>query len=178
MNREINEIKLGEGSAGKSNFVFLWISTLVILLDQLTKYLIRANLGYGETIYVTKKLFWLTYVRNTGAAFSFSFGDDALNKIVFIVVSSLASVFLLILIKKTKSKTELIAYTLILGGAMGNLIDRIFLGSVTDFLWCDFPDWIMHRWPVFNIADSSIVVAIVILVLYTLFWEKKKVEDQ
>ena len=178
MNQVLNKIQTEKSSAGKSNFVFLWISIVVIFLDQLTKHLIRANLDYGEIIKITEKLFWLTYIRNTGAAFSFSFGDAALNKIIFIVVSSLASVLLIVLIKKSKSKLETIAYSLILGGALGNLIDRIFLGSVTDFLWCDFPDWIMHRWPVFNLADSSIVVAIVILVLYTLFWEKKKVEDQ
>ena len=180
MTQEINEIQPVEilKEKPKNNYVFLWISTIIIILDQITKYIIRTNLDYGEIIRVTKKFFWITYVRNTGAAFSFSFGDAVLNKIIFIVISSLASVMLVILIKKSNAKIETIAYSLILGGAIGNLIDRIFLGSVTDFLWCDFPDWIMHRWPVFNIADSSIVVAIVILVFYTLFLEKKNVEDK
>ncbi len=63
---------------------------------------------------------------------------------------------------------------MILGGAFGNLIDRIFFGGVTDFIWWDFPDFIMERWPVFNIADSSIVVAICLLVVYYLFFREEK----
>ena len=161
----------------KSNFVWLWLTAVIILLDQISKYLVKSSIDYGEIIKVTPKLFWLTHIRNTGAAFSLSLGDATLNKAVFIAVSSLASLLLIFLIKKAVRKMEVIAYALILGGAIGNLIDRIFFGAVTDFLWLDFPDFIMHRWPVFNLADSSIVIAIVILVLYTLFWEKKKGEE-
>ena len=58
---------------------------------------------------------------------------------------------------------------MILGGAIGNLTDRIIFGSVTDFIWCDFPDFIMQRWPIFNIADSSIVIAMILLFISTIF---------
>jgi signal peptidase II len=181
LKQEINENhqeEISEKKSYKPSYVYLWISFVVIIFDQITKYLIRSNLDYGEIIKVTQKFLWITYIRNTGAAFSLSFGDAGLNKIIFIIVSSIASAMLFFLIKKSQTKIETIAFSLILGGAIGNLIDRIFLGSVTDFIWCDFPDWIMQRWPVFNIADSSIVVAITILVIYTLFLEKKKVEDK
>ena len=161
-----------------NNLIYLWISLGVIVFDQLTKYLIRSNLEYGEILRITRKLIWITNIKNTGAAFSFSFGSVGLNRIIFISVSILASIMLIYLIRKTSSKMELISYSLILGGAVGNLIDRIVFGGVTDFIWCDFPDFIMRRWPVFNIADSSIVVAITIMIIYTLFFGKQPVEDE
>jgi signal peptidase II len=178
LNQIISEAKTQEQPIKDKNWNWFGISVIIILLDQISKYFVRVNIDYGDIVRVTTKFFWLTNIRNTGAAFSFSFGNASVNRLVFIVISSLAAILLIYLILKSKNRTESFAYALILGGALGNLIDRIFLGSVTDFLWCDFPDWIMHRWPVFNIADSSIVVAIVILILYTLFWEKKKVEDK
>ncbi len=162
----------------RSNLLYLIISIGIIALDQITKYLIRANLEYGEILRITPKFIWITYVKNTGAAFSFSFGSVGLNKIIFISVSIIASIMLVYLITKTKSKLELISYSLILGGAVGNLIDRIFIGGVTDFIWCDFPDFIMRRWPVFNVADSSIVVAITIMIIFTLFFNKQPSEDK
>jgi signal peptidase II len=135
---------------------------------------VRASLPfYGEPIKITSQFFWLTHVQNTGAAFSLSLGSAVVNRIFFIVFSIIAIVILFFMQKKTESKVEKIAYSMILGGAFGNLIDRIFFGGVTDFIWWDFPDFIMERWPVFNIADSSIVVAICLLVVYYLFFEKK-----
>jgi len=162
----------------RSNFLYLIISIVIITLDQITKYMIRANLEYGEILRITPKFIWITYVKNTGAAFSFSFGSVELNKVIFISVSIIASIMLVYLIKKTTSKLELISYSLILGGAVGNLIDRIFIGGVTDFIWCDFPDFIMRRWPVFNVADSSIVVAITLMIIFTLFFNKQPSEDK
>ncbi len=171
--------ELGAKSAIKrNNLIYLLISIGIIALDQITKYLIRANLEYGEIWHITPKFIWITYVRNTGAAFSFSFGSDGLNKMIFITVSIIATIILVYLIMKTKSRLELISYSLILGGAVGNLIDRIFIGSVTDFIWCDFPDVIMRRWPVFNVADSSIVVAITLMIIFTLFFNKQPSEDK
>jgi signal peptidase II len=115
----------------------------------------------------------LTNVQNTGAAFSLSLGDDTLNRIFFIFFSIIAIIILFFMQRKTELKVEKIAFSMILGGAIGNLIDRIFIGGVTDFIWWDFPDFIMERWPVFNLADSSIVVALSLLVFYYLFFEKR-----
>ena len=147
---------------------------MIIFLDQISKYLVRESMVAGEIIKLTPKFFWLTYVQNTGAAFSFSLGNVTLNRIFFIVFTSIAAVFIFFLLIRTKIIAEKWAYALILGGAIGNLIDRILLGSVTDFIWWDFPDFIMQRWPVFNIADSSIVLAMTILIIFYVFFDKKK----
>ena len=73
-----------------------------------------------------------------------------------------------------KKKLELWAFTFILGGAIGNLIDRAMYGKVIDFIDCDFPDIIMTRWPIFNIADSFVTVGMVFLAIQYLFLEKKE----
>ncbi len=159
-------------------YAYLWITLVIIIIDQLSKLLIRNLLELGEIIKITPKIIWITYVQNTGAAFSLSFGTPGLNKIVFIIVSLLAIFLIFYLLSKTSSKIEKISFALILGGAVGNLIDRIALGKVTDFIWCDFPDVIMTRWPVFNIADSSIVIAIAIMVGYTIFHRDKAMEEK
>ena len=159
-------------------YAYLWITLVVIIIDQVSKLLVRNLLELGEIVKITPKIIWITYVQNTGAAFSISFGTPGLNKIVFIFVSLLAIFLIFYLLSKTSSKIEKISFALILGGALGNLIDRIALGSVIDFIWCDFPDVIMTRWPVFNIADSSIVIAIAIMVVYTIFHRDKAVEEK
>ena len=153
---------------------YLWITFLIILLDQFSKYEIRKMIQYGHTIKLTKKIFWLTNITNHGAAFSFSIGSDSLNRLFFIVFSIITIIVIFYLALKTKSKLEIIAFFLILGGAFGNLIDRIIHGGVTDFVWVDFPDFIMERWPVFNIADSSIFVALGLLIIKSLFFTEKK----
>ena len=159
-------------------YVYLWITLVIIIIDQLSKLLVRNLLELGEIVKITPKIIWITYVQNIGAAFSLSFGTPGLNKIVFIILSLLAIFLISYLLSKTSSKTEKISFALILGGAVGNLIDRITLGKVTDFIWCDFPDAIMTRWPVFNIADSSIVIAIAIMVVYTIFHRDKAVGEK
>ncbi len=156
---------------------YLWVSVLVIFLDQISKIVIRKFIVLHETIKITPKFFWLTHVENEGAAFSLSFGNPIINRIIFIIVSIIAVILILRLKAKTTLKIEHIIYTLILGGAIGNLIDRVIFGSVTDFIWWDFPDFIMPRWPVFNIADSSIVIAISLIVITSVF-HKKNLEDK
>ncbi len=159
-------------------FHYFWIPLVVIVVDQISKILVRNYIAVGEVIKITRKFIWITCVQNTGAAFSFSFGNAITNKIMFISITIIAIILIIYFIKKSKSKLEIISFALILGGAVGNLIDRILIGSVTDFIWCDFPDFIMKRWPVFNIADSSIVIAICLMIGYTLFHRKDPVEDK
>lgn len=149
------------------------LSLMILIADQVTKYLIRINFAEGETLKLTEKLIWFTYVENTGAAFSFSLGNPVLNRIIFSIITFIAVIIVVILIKKAKHPLETAGFSLVLAGAAGNLIDRALKGSVTDFINCDFPDFIMTRWPIFNIADSSLVIAIVILSIYFLFIEQK-----
>ncbi|MCD4795866.1 MAG: signal peptidase II [Candidatus Cloacimonetes bacterium] len=159
-------------------FHYFWIPLAVIILDQISKILVRNYIAVGDVIKITRKFIWITCVQNTGAAFSFSFGNAIINKIIFISITIVAIILIIYFIKKSNSRLEIISFALILGGAVGNLIDRIVIGSVTDFIWCDFPDFLMKRWPVFNIADSSIVIAICLMIGYTLFYRKDPVEDK
>jgi len=170
----VSEIKQERLKFPLENLRYFLITLIVIFFDQLSKILIRSLLTKSEIVFVTPKFFWLTNIENTGAAFSFSLGSPEVNRLIFIVVSCLASVLLIYLILHSDKKLEQVSYSLILGGALGNLIDRIIFGSVTDFLWCDFPDFIMERWPVFNLADSSIVIAITILIIGSIFEPKTK----
>ncbi|HOE91886.1 MAG TPA: signal peptidase II [Candidatus Cloacimonadota bacterium] len=158
-----------------NNFQYLWISLIVIILDQVTKILVRLKMS-RQSIEVLGDFFRLTHVQNCGAAFSLSLGGPLINRIVFAAITILFLVVILYILHKSHSKAEHIAYPLVVGGAIGNLIDRIFIGSVTDFLDFDFPDFIMQRWPIFNVADSAIVVAITILLIYFIFFEKKAME--
>ncbi len=155
-----------------------WVSLIVIIFDQVSKYVVRSSIEPGQIIKLTPKLVWLTSIQNTGAAFSFSFGNPLLNRILFIIISIFAIILIVFLSVKSKNKLEIFSFALILGGAIGNLVDRIFMGSVTDFIWCDFPDVIMTRWPVFNIADSSIVIAIVLMIASTIFIKETHKEKE
>lgn len=156
------------------NMKWLWLSCFVIVLDQVTKAIIRHTMTEGQSLNVWDKIIMLTYAQNTGAAFSLSLGNPAINRIFFIVIPIIAVGFVLYLLNLSTSKWQNVGLSLVVGGAIGNLIDRIMLGSVTDFVDCDFPDFIMQRWPIFNVADSSIVIAMFILAFYILFLERKK----
>ncbi|MDP8321662.1 MAG: signal peptidase II [Candidatus Stygibacter australis] len=156
---------------------YFLIPLIVVILDQISKIYIRNNMYPGESWKITPKYLWITFVQNTGAAFSFTLGNIGLNRILFSAITFLAILALSFLVIKTHKKIEAVGFSLIMGGATGNLIDRIWLGKVTDFINCDFPDFIMERWPVFNVADSSIVVGVSLLVLFYLFFDKEHKEQ-
>jgi signal peptidase II len=151
------------------NIRYFLLTIFILVLDQFSKYLIRLNFIEGETLRLTPKFFWLTYVENTGAAFSFSIGSPGLNRLLFSIITFLAAIFVTWLLLKAKHPLEKLGFSLVLAGALGNLIDRVSKGSVTDFVDWDFPNFIMERWPIFNVADSSLVLAIVLLSIYFLF---------
>ncbi|MDY6914805.1 MAG: signal peptidase II [Candidatus Cloacimonadota bacterium] len=153
------------------NLRYLWLSFFIIVLDQFSKWFIRNAVEFppGGSIKLTPSFFWITHVQNHGAAFGISPAHSGFNRVFFSVVTIVVLGLIIYLLRKTNIKTERVSYALIIGGAIGNLIDRIVLGSVTDFLDFDFPNfiakiWGSTRWPVFNIADSAIVIAIIILI--------------
>lgn len=146
-------------------FRYLWIAAVIILLDQLIKIVVKLNLPLYESRQVLGDLVMLTHVQNTGAAFSISLGSPEFNRIFFIVMTVLAVFFVLYMIYRSNTKLQRIALSMVVGGAVGNVIDRILFGYVTDFVDVDFPNIIMQRWPVFNVADSSIVIAMGLLIL-------------
>jgi len=160
------------------NRKYFLIPIIVVILDQISKIYIRNNMLPDESWEITPKLIWITFVQNTGAAFSFTLGNIGLNRIIFSAITFLAILVIAFLVIKTVKKTEAVGFSLIMGGAAGNLIDRIWLGKVTDFINCDFPDFIMERWPVFNVADSSIVVGVSLLVLFYLFFDREPKEQK
>ena len=144
----------------KNVFVFS-VALVIVVLDQFTKFLVRQNFKLNDSIPVVKNIFYLSYVTNTGSAFSMFQGIN----IVFIFISFGVIFGIVYSLKKIKEKEKAkpFAVALLLGGAAGNLIDRLAYGHVTDFL--DF-----RIWPVFNVADSAITVSIVMLVI--LLWKE------
>ena len=146
----------------KINKTFL-IAFLIIIIDQISKFLIRNNIDLNSSISIINNVFHLTYISNTGSVFGL-LKNVAFINIILIVVSFIVIGVLTYYILKLKDEKSLpIALGLILGGTIGNLIDRIFFGHVIDFL--DF-----RIWPIFNVADSAITISIIFLVFY--FWKK------
>ena len=161
------------GERGK----FLWVSIValaIVLLDQVTKLWVAASMRLHESIPVIPDFFSLTYVRNTGAAFSMFAGHDASYRVpFFIVVSLIAAGVIVSLIRSTPSsqKLALLGCALVLGGAVGNLIDRIAYGEVIDFLDVYWGDW---HWPAFNVADSAITSGVVLLLFRGVFFGQRE----
>ena len=140
----------------------LAVAAVLVIADQWTKYSITSNLHYGESV-VIASFFNLVLVYNKGAAFSFLSGAGGWQRVFFIGIASVASIVLMWLIVKHESeKLFRWGLTLILGGAIGNLIDRIAYGHVIDFLDFHVAGW--HFWA-FNVADSAITVGAALLIL-------------
>lgn len=137
----------------------LLVIGLVITSDQLSKLWIRTNLTIGESLSLIDRLS-LIHIRNTGSAF----GLLANQTFLIIVISIAALLFILLFLRYLSPATKLsvVSIGLIMGGALGNLIDRIRYGSVTDFIY--FRLWGNFHWPAFNIADASIVVGVCLLI--------------
>lgn len=141
----------------------------VIILDQWTKYAIHTGFRWGESRPIWENFFALTYVRNSGAAFGILHRAPAWFRDPFFLVVSLVAlvVIVFLFIRLTMSqKSIIVALSLILGGAVGNLIDRLRFGFVIDFL--DFHWKEVYHWPSFNVADSCIVVGVGLLFLNSL----------
>src|SRR5579875_3099282 len=147
----------------------LLIAVLVILADRLSKLWIVAHIPSGHAIPVIPHVFRLTHVLNTGAAFSLFEGarNPFLVRYALITFSILAAIAVLTMLWRTGRRltTSTVAFALILGGALGNLYDRIHLHFVVDFLEVHI---VHYHWPDFNIADSAIVIGACLLLLEAL----------
>lgn len=160
----------------------LWISIAIIVIDQISKLIVRSTMHLHESIPVLGNFFRLTYVENDGMAFGISFG----NNVFFTIFATIASIAILIYFFKMKGEHSIarLALAIIFGGAVGNLLDRLFRGSVVDFLDAEFfdinipafqalffrfPGYSMDRWPVYNVADIAVTVGMVILLLFVAF---------
>ena len=145
------------------------IAGVVIIFDQITKAVIRNTLTLYHSITVIPGFFNIVHIHNPGGVFGFMANKSPLMRnLLFILLSSLAICLIFYLYKNTPKKYSLLStcFALILGGALGNLIDRIRFGKVVDFL--DFYIGSYH-WPAFNVADSAITVGIIIYVFHLVF---------
>lgn len=142
---------------------WLWVSVLSLLLDQASKLAVDGSMQLFQSIPLLP-YFNLTYVHNTGAAFSFLSDAGGWQRWLFaglaVVMSSIIGLWLARL--KQHETLMAVALALVLGGAIGNLIDRVAYGYVIDFLDVYYQDW---HWPAFNIADSAICVGVALMLL-------------
>ena len=145
----------------RNGLVWLWLSGVVLVLDQLSKLAVIQSLDLYEVIVLTP-FFNLVHVVNPGAAFSLFADQPGWQRGFFIVIALIASVVILYLMRQTSGRNRFsLALALILGGAVGNVIDRILYGHVIDFLDLHVAGW---HWPAFNVADSAISVGAVLLI--------------
>ena len=150
-------------SQQKSGLSFLWLSAVAFVLDLLTKYIVVQKFALYESVNILP-VFNLTYVRNTGAAFSFLADHDGWQKFFFIGLAVVISSMLIYFMAKSEAAQKLqnAAYALIIGGALANAVDRAYNGYVIDFFDFYWRDW---RYPVFNVADIAICVGAALIAL-------------
>ena len=137
----------------------LFLIPFTILIDQVSKFIVRFNMSRGESIEIFGDFFRFTYIHNPGAAFGFNLGSPILHT----VISVFALCFLIYFYRNFKNEEISGRYgvCLVLGGAVGNIIDRIYLREVIDFFDVG---WGSYRWPIFNFADSFVTVGVFILI--------------
>jgi signal peptidase II len=150
-------------NARRDAMIYLWLTALVIALDQLSKAVIERALGLYESIVVLPVL-EITRLHNSGAAFSFLAGAAGWQRWLFTALAIIVSVALVLWLRRIDRSATVLAsaVALILGGALGNLIDRLRLGHVIDFIHVH---WGEHYFPAFNVADSAITVGAALLLL-------------
>jgi signal peptidase II len=159
--------------SAKTKSVLLWLA-VIVAIDQTTKLIVDRTMPLYDSIPVIDGFFNLTYIRNTGAAFGILAGSGAAFRLPFLMGFSLLAIgFIIVMLRRLPERETglIIALTFILGGAIGNLIDRFAYAEVIDFL--DFY-WRNYHWPAFNIADSFITVGVTVTVYYLI---KAKGED-
>jgi signal peptidase II len=151
--------------------ILLTISALVLVLDQATKLYIDRSMALHSSIPVIEQFFNITYLRNKGAAFGI-LANSSFRLPFFILVSAVAVCVIVVVIKRLREDQKLaaVSLSLIFSGALGNLIDRVRLGEVIDFLDAH---WYDHHWPAFNVADSAICVGVFLLAIDMYLEERK-----
>ncbi len=149
--------------------MFLWsvVAVIIVILDQLTKFLVIENIGRTEIVNFLPGILEFVYVENTGAAFNILSGRIGFLSIISVAFT--VAVIWYMLSKKPQNKLLRVALMLLSAGALGNAIDRILRGYVVDFIKTVFIDF-----PVFNVADIAITSGAVLLIIYLLFFDGKK----
>lgn len=155
-----------------TQYKYYFLSLILVIADQLTKMMVLGSLKLYESIEITS-FFSLTHVHNYGAAFSFLADEDGWQQYFLVSISVIASIAIILWMSKTSTKQpyKLIALSLILSGAIGNLIDRAVFGFVIDFINLHYQDF---YWPVFNVADTAITLGVILLLLVDFKLDKAK----
>lgn len=163
------------------NFSFLLLAAVVLIADQVTKALVRAHMYLGQSV-PSEGTFRLTYVTNPYGVFGFrGFWGIELGPSFFIVATSIVVLliaWLFFTYPPMRGKWPSIGLGFLLGGAMGNLIDRVFLGAVTDFIDVALPEgfnW--SRWPTFNIADAALTTGIFLLIIFLVIIARDPIQN-
>ena len=147
--------------SSKSTRVVVLVA-VIVAFDQLTKFIVDRSMPLHHSIPIIGGFFSLTYVRNTGAAFGIFAGSAEIFRRPFLILVSVVAIgFIVVMLKRLRDSEKWLvtALAFILGGAVGNLIDRVVYGEVIDFLDCF---WGSYHWPAFNVADSFITVGVTI----------------
>lgn len=170
----MDPVKAAAGSdrAGRGGLKWLALSALLVVLDQWTKVIAVGALEYLSPVAVFPGLNW-TLVHNEGGAFSFLSNHSGWQRWFFLVVASVVTLVLVEWLRRTAARAWVLCLplSLLIGGAVGNLIDRARLGYVIDFVDVYYGTW---HWPAFNVADSGITVGIVMLIAFELFGRKSE----
>ncbi|HET7663602.1 MAG TPA: signal peptidase II [Rhodanobacteraceae bacterium] len=147
---------------------WLWLSALAIFIDQLSKHWILTNTFPGQRVPIIDGFLYRTLVFNRGAAFSFLADGDGWQRWFFVLLAVVICIALGVWLWRTRRRDwrTALPLALIIGGALGNLIDRVHVGKVTDFVLVYFGQW---AYPAFNFADSCICVGAVLLIVFSLF---------
>lgn len=153
--------------------VFL-ISIIVVILDQITKLAVRYYCEYEHPYRIIGDLVRFTYIENRGMAFGIQVGVGQPFFTVFAVIATVI-IFVYILKARDEKSSLRFALALILGGAIGNLIDRFLYGAVVDFVDIGFGN---TRWPIFNLADSAVTIGMMILIVFVVFDKSSKRVDE
>lgn len=156
----------------KNKKCILFLTIIPLIIDIVTKYIIKSKLMLYESIPVIDGFFNIVYVLNPGAAFSFLHDmNESYRQIFFVTITIIAIFVVLYIFAREKSKMSTAGFALILSGAIGNLLDRIFIGKVVDFL--DFY-YKSYHFPAFNVADSCVTIGVALIIIDILFFSKKR----
>lgn len=172
----INSLKTTINGIINNKKYLLFLTAIPLIIDIITKNLIKSKLMLYDAVPVIDGFFNIVYVLNPGAAFSFLHDmNESYRRLFFITVTIIAIFVVLYIFAREKSKINTAGFALILSGAIGNLIDRIIIGKVVDFL--DFY-YKTYHFPAFNVADSCITIGVALIIIDMLFFSKKRDNDK
>lgn len=149
----------GRTLSNKKKLLFLLISIAILIIDQWSKKLVTSSMYLGESQRILGDIIKITYIRNPNSVFGLNIGGPIISTILTVI----AFIFVIYLFIIAKNPLFLTAISFIIGGALGNLMDRVFYMEVVDFIEIGIDKF---RWPTFNMADSSVTIGIILVVIY------------